>query len=178
MTEGRVDDISKKNKKLKQSAHKTNTKKCAQNMRFYLSDFAGKEKGHESGFHYFGAHLQMSQNAFTFNTVRSVPPLVYPTLYASPLITITKHGYTKHYFEGMNRICSKLGGGFKSVEVGKIVPEIATSYEEQHYMQREGVYYTLNKCLSVDSDMPNPIDLHRVILAHLQVIPIYLIIKK
>ena len=90
-------------------------------------------------------------------------PLVNPTLYASPLITITKHGYTKHYFEGMNRICSKLGGGFKSVEVGKIVPEIATSYEEQHYMQREGVYYTLNKCLSVDSDMPNPIDLHRVI---------------
>ena len=51
--------------------------------------------------------LNIQQNASQFNN----PPLVYPTLYASPLITLTAKGYTKHYFEEGRRICSKLGGG-------------------------------------------------------------------
>ena len=56
--------------------------------------------------------LNIQQNATLFNN----PPLVYPTLYASSLITLTPKGYTKHYFEGERRICSAVGGGFSLVE--------------------------------------------------------------
>ncbi len=33
------------------------------------------------------------------------------TLYASPYLVITPQGYTKHYYAGAERICSKIGGG-------------------------------------------------------------------
>jgi len=54
-----------------------------------------------------GATVSVSQNGNSVNA----PVLDRQTLYASPLITITDKGYTKHYFEEGNRICSSIGGG-------------------------------------------------------------------
>ena len=34
-----------------------------------------------------------------------------PTLYASPYLVATPQGYTKHYYAGMDRIASRIGGG-------------------------------------------------------------------
>lgn len=63
-------------------------------MWFITSTFTGKK-------------LKVQQNASQFGN----PPLLFPTLYASPLITLTAKGYTKHYFEEGRRVCSKIGGG-------------------------------------------------------------------
>ena len=111
--------------------------------------------------------ISMSQTAFTFNTVQSVPPLVYPTLYASPLITLTKHGYTKHYFEGMNRICSKLGGGFDAgllVEIEDTVPALACDYVQQSKRQNEGVNRTFADCLGMGAEVDGKYDLYKVVI--------------
>ncbi len=59
-----------------------------------------------------GATVSVSQNGNSVNA----PVLDRQTLYASPLITITDNGYTKHYFEEGNRICSSIGsGGFSNI---------------------------------------------------------------
>lgn len=55
-----------------------------------------------------GATISVFQNGNSVNA----PVLDRQTLYASPLITITDKGYTKHYFEEGNRICS---GGFSNI---------------------------------------------------------------
>ena len=105
----------------------------------------------------------MSQNAY--NT--QVSPLVDPTLYASPLITITKHGYTKHYFEGMNRICSKLGGGFDAGLLGEIedtVPTLACNYVQQSKRQNEGANRTFADCLGMGAEVDGKYDLYKVVI--------------
>lgn len=75
----------------------------------------------------YSPQLQMQQNASLFSN----PPLAYPMLYASPLITLTKHGYTKHYFEEERRICSKIGGGLQgnlpASEIDSHVPILMNS---------------------------------------------------
>ena len=59
-----------------------------------------------------GATVSVSQNGKSVNA----PVLDRQTLYASALITITDKGYTKHYFEEGNRICSSIGsGGFSNI---------------------------------------------------------------
>ena len=59
-----------------------------------------------------GATISVSQNGNSVNA----PVFDQQTLYASPLITITDKGYTKHYFEEGNRICSSIGsGGFSNI---------------------------------------------------------------
>ena len=63
------------------------------------------------------------------------------TLYASPYMVMTEQEYTKHYFAGSERICSKLGSGFELSPVqvcdnpltsisGRTAEEIATSLRE------------------------------------------------
>ena len=121
----------------------------------------------ERNFKLTSPRISMSQNAFTFNTVQSVPPLVYPTLYASPLITLTKHGYTKHYFEGMNRICSKLGGGFDAGLLGEIedtVPALACDYVQQSKRQHEGANRTFSECLGMGAEVDGKYDLYKVVV--------------
>ena len=106
--------------------------------------------------------MNMQQNAQTY----SVSSLVYPTLYASSLITISKYGYTKHYFEGSNRICSKIGGGFRNVSMSEIdgrVPELDVDYDNLYSMQEHGVHRTFNDCLGIGVDMDNTVDLHQII---------------
>ena len=74
---------------------------------FYSYDAAG-----ERHYKLTGATVSVSQNGNSVNA----PVFDRQTLYASPLITITDKGYTKHYFEEGNRICSSIGsGGFSNI---------------------------------------------------------------
>ena len=47
-----------------------------------------------------------AQSMFTFARLDN------PTLYPSSYLVIGKHGYTKHYYAGTERVCAKIGGGF------------------------------------------------------------------
>ena len=110
-------------------------------MRFYPFVFTSTDEGGiaayynysadgERNFKFTSPRLNIQQNASLFNN----PPLLFPTLYASSLVTLTKQGYTNvtevesrasslalprcsnvtertHYFEEGRRVCSKLGGG-------------------------------------------------------------------
>ncbi len=91
--------------------------------------------------------IMINQNGSGFEQ----PLLVLPTLYASPLITLTQHGYTKHYFEEGRRICSKIGGGFINVhpnEINNHVQELNhNTYEWQYQSQLNGIRYTFGHCI-------------------------------
>ena len=87
--------------------------------------------------------------------------------FVSPLVTITKHGYTKHYFEGMNRICSKLGGGFDAGLLGEIedtVPALACDYVQQSKRQHEGANRTFSECLGMGAEVDGKYDLYKVVV--------------
>ncbi len=107
--------------------------------------------------------LYVRQNA---SGHRNVISLIYPTLYASELITISRNGYTKHYFEGTNRICSQIGGGFRYTswaDLTQRVPCISGNYENQIYNQSTSVISTSANCLNVSVEMTDLIDLQDVI---------------
>ena len=87
-------------------------------MRFYPFVFTSTDEGGiaayynysadgERNFKFTSPRLNIQQNASLFNN----PPLVYPTLYASSLITLTPKGYTKHYYAGADRVAARIGGG-------------------------------------------------------------------
>ena len=120
----------------------------------------------ERNFKLTSPRLNIQQNASLFNN----PPLLIPTLYASPLITLTPKGYTKHYFEEGRRICSKLGGGFRgrvlAEDILKPVEEIKYNYEEQHNQQRQGVHETFGKCIGAWPELIKRYDLLRMILEY------------
>jgi len=106
--------------------------------------------------------MHMSQNASTYGN----PPLIYPTLYASPLITLTQRGYTKHYFEEGRRVCSRLGRGFRDrvpdAEIDARVEEIKRNYAEQLEQQQTGMGKTFGNCIGV-----NPVILSMFDLRHM-----------
>lgn len=107
---------------------------------------------------------RMRQNADVF---RSGAALAYPTLYASSLVTVNKNGYTKHYFEGSRRVCSKIGGGFASVDqqyTDSQMPEIDESYFEQYVAQNENLMTTFSECLGVNPQLDVYHDLYDVIM--------------
>jgi len=107
--------------------------------------------------------IQASQNAAALMQHAS---LAYPTLYASALITFNKGGYTKHYFEGTNRVCSRIGGGFYHVSWNSIenrVPALAEDYDQLSEGQRESVEHTFNDCLGIAVDVDGIVDLYDVI---------------
>jgi len=110
--------------------------------------------------------LNMHQNASQFNN----PPLFIPTLYASPLITLTPKGYTKHYFEEGRRVCSKLGGWFlwrvPADDILKPVEEVKDNYEEQHNQQRQGVHETFGKCIGAWPELIDKYDLLKMLLKY------------
>lgn len=109
--------------------------------------------------------LHMSQNAQLINN----PPLIYPTLYASSLITVSKHGYTKHYFEEERRICSKIGGGFRYIDhhsFDDYAPTIEDDYFRLHYNQYESVINTYQNCMHATPEILSAIDLYEVIAEH------------
>lgn len=108
--------------------------------------------------------LNMQQNATLFSN----PPLVYPTLYASSLVTLTKQGYTKHYFEEGRRICSKIGGGIHGnvtvEEIDSRVPELTYRYDEQFHHQYDGIRYTFSECIEADPQIIDGVNLHRMLI--------------
>ncbi len=108
--------------------------------------------------------LNIQQNATLFNN----PPLVYPTLYASSLVTLTKHGYTKHYFEEGRRICSKIGGGMHGnvtvEELDSRLPELAYNYDEQFHHQYDGIRHTFHDCIEADPQIIDGVNLHHMLV--------------
>ena len=57
------------------------------------------------------------------------------------LITLNGKGYTKHYFEGDRRVCSKLGGGFTGRtedDINDRIQPIEGEYEELFEQQYQG----------------------------------------
>ena len=72
----------------------------------------GYDDGGERAVKLSGECVTITQNGHTTR----VASLTNPVVYTSPLVTLTKRGYTKHYFEGERRICSAIGGGFTHVE--------------------------------------------------------------
>lgn len=108
--------------------------------------------------------LNIQQNASLFSN----PPLVYPTLYASSLVTLTKQGYTKHYFEEGRRICSKIGGGMQgnvtAEEIDSRVPELTYRYDEQFHHQYDGIRYTFSECIEADPQIIDGVNLHRMLI--------------
>ena len=73
----------------------------------------------------------------------------------------------KHYFEGMNRICSKLGGGFDAGLLGEIedtVPALACNYVQQSKRQNEGVNRTFADCLGMGAEVDGKYDLYKVVI--------------
>jgi RHS repeat-associated protein len=90
------------------------------------------------------------------------PNLIFPTLYASPLITLTRYGYTKHYFEESRRICSQIGGGFALEEWNNIVnrvQEIKDNYENLIENQINGITETFSNCMQADVVINNDCNL-------------------
>ena len=106
--------------------------------------------------------LQNSNNTY-------LSSLVYPTLYASPLITLHHKGYTKHYFDGDRRICSKIGGGFGNVNwerVNDSIKTISLDYLTQIENQQRGIYSTFLRCLNSDVEINTRYDLFEMLKHH------------
>jgi RHS repeat-associated protein len=90
------------------------------------------------------------------NAEQGTVSMRYATLYASPLVTINRGGYTKHYFEGGHRVCTAVGGGFGGVdwsEVEEQVPAVSGSYSRMHEMQDEGVNKAFEGCFGVGASV-------------------------
>ena len=108
--------------------------------------------------------LQNSNNTY-------LSSLVYPTLYASPLITLHHKGYTKHYFDGDRRICSKIGGGFGNVNwerVNDSIKTISLDYLTQIENQQRGIHSTFHHCLNSDVEINTRYDLFEILKHHEQ----------
>ena len=72
-----------------------------------------------------------------------------------------------HSFEGMNRICSKLGGGFDAGLLGEIedtVPTLACNYVQQSKRQNEGANRTFADCLGMGAEVDGKYDLYKVVV--------------
>ena len=103
-----------------------------------------------------GATISVFQNGNSVNA----PVLDRQTLYASPLITITDKGYTKHYFEEGNRICSSIGGGRLGL-VDEAEP-IAAPWDECK-TALSGVLETYKQSFAVESYTDKVEDLYEMV---------------
>ena len=107
--------------------------------------------------------MLMSQNASMYSN----PQLIYPTLYASPLITLTQRDYTKHYFEEDRRVCSRLGGGFRGQipdeEIDTKVEVLNASYENLFKQQQTGIHNTFRNCIGAKPIIYEMYDLRQML---------------
>ncbi len=128
-----------------------------------ISAWYNYDGGGERNFKITSPKLRLRQNAAG---LRYAAIMKYPTLYASALVTFNRGGYTKHYFEGTNRICSKIGGGFSDVEWNRTierVPEMQDDYSRLSERQSESVHQTFEQCLGIGVAMEGVADLYDVI---------------
>ena len=128
-----------------------------------ISAWYNYDGGGERNFKITSPKLRLRQNAAG---LRYAAIMKYPTLYASALVTFNRGGYTKHYFEGTSRICSKIGGGFSDVEWNRTIeriPVMQDDYSRLSERQSESVHQTFEQCLGIGVAMEGVTDLYDVI---------------
>ena len=156
--------------------NKTNTKMCwteDNRMQAYVQMNEGTDKGRAAYYgynttgeryvRYIGTTVHITQNGITFHR----PVLQSPVLYANSLITINGKGYTKHYFEGERRICSKIGGGFTNRtedDINDKIPPIKGEYEELFERQYTGIKETFANCIGADMEFNLKYDPYKTIM--------------
>ena len=156
--------------------NKTNTKMCwteDNRMQAYVQMNEGTDKGRAAYYgyntsgeryvRYIGTTINITQNGITFHR----PVLQSPVLYANSLITINGKGYTKHYFEGERRICSKIGGGFTNRtedDINDKIPPIKGEYEELFERQYTGIKETFANCIGADMEFNLKYDPYKTIM--------------
>ena len=156
--------------------NKTNTKMCwteDNRMQAYVQMNEGTDKGRAAYYgynttgeryvRYIGTTINITQNGITFHR----PILQSPVLYANSLITINGKGYTKHYFEGDRRVCSKLGGGFTDRtedDINDRIQPIEGEYEELFERQYTGVKETFANCIGTDMEFNLKYDPYKTIM--------------
>ena len=72
------------------------------------------------------------------------------------LITLNGKGYTKHYFDGDRRVCSKIGGGFTDRtedDINDRIQPIEGEYEELFEQQYQGMKETFGRCMEKFKDI-------------------------
>jgi RHS repeat-associated protein len=86
----------------------------------------------------------VSQMGQSGKTVIEQVSLNNKTLYASSFFVASDHGYTKHYFAGSERVCSKLGGG---LHLAPVIPTEATveAIFEDYEQMRNRLFDLINK---------------------------------
>ena len=156
--------------------NKTNTKMCwteDNRMQAYVQMNEGTDKGRAAYYgynttgeryvRYIGTTINITQNGITFHR----PVLQSPVLYANSLITLNGKGYTKHYFEGDRRVCSKLGGGFTGRtedDINDRIQPIEGEYEELFEQQYTGIKETFANCIGADMEFNLKYDPYKTIM--------------
>ena len=156
--------------------NKTNTKMCwteDNRMQAYVQMNEGTDKGRAAYYgynttgeryvRYIGTTINITQNGITFHR----PILQSPVLYANSLITLNGKGYTKHYFEGDRRVCSKLGGGFTGRtedDINDRIQPIEGEYEELFEQQYQGMKETFGRCMETDVEHNLKYDPYKTIM--------------
>ena len=156
--------------------NKTNTKMCwteDNRMQAYVQMNEGTDKGRAAYYgynttgeryvRYIGTTINITQNGITFHR----PVLQSPVLYANSLITLNGKGYTKHYFEGDRRVCSKLGGGFTGRtedDINDRIQPIEGEYEELFERQYQGMKETFGRCMETEVEHNLKYDPYKTIM--------------
>jgi RHS repeat-associated protein len=86
----------------------------------------------------------VSQMGQSGKTVIEQVSLNNKTLYASSFFVASDHGYTKHYFAGSERVCSKLGGGLLLAPVMPTEATVEAIFEDYEQM-RNRLFDLINK---------------------------------
>ena len=161
---------------MNQLAHKTEGVNRTQTVLYCPFVFTSTDEGGIAAWYNYSAdgernfkltspRLNIQQNASLFSN----PPLLFPTLYASPLITLTAKGYTKHYFEEGRRVCSKIGGGFRGrVPAEELETQVKVmeelSYRDQFHHQHVGVIETFGNCIGVRPELIDRYDILQMLM--------------
>ena len=156
--------------------NKTNTKMCwteDNRMQAYVQMNEGTGRGRAAYYgyntsgeryvRYIGKTVHITQNGITFHR----PVLQSPVLYANGLITLNGKGYTKHYFEGDRRVCSKIGGGFTGRtenDINDRIKPIEGEYEELFERQYQGMKETFGRCMETDVEHNLKYDPYKIIM--------------
>ena len=156
--------------------NKTNTKMCwteDNRMQAYVQMNEGTDKGRAAYYgynttgeryvRYIGTTINITQNGITFHR----PVLQSPVLYANSHITINGKGYTKHYFEGDRRVCSKIGGGFTDRtedDINDRIQPIEGEYDKLFERQYTGIKETFANCIGTEMEHNLKYDPYKTIM--------------
>jgi RHS repeat-associated protein len=100
------------------------------------------------------------QNGWNNGRPISIPIYDNATLYASPLMTIDKRGYTKHYFAEGERIASSIGGGGTPLvnEIGTAVYQLSQKFST--FVENYFDNHTYGRNASITFDAPAEFDIN------------------